>query len=121
LEVIEDLVKAFTLLLKVSGGFAEIRYLLVLLLALVLLVLQLPLEDGVFGQRFLELLVQPVHRNGMALLHPLECGLELRSICMAEFCQLGIWLNKAKGKTNESITAILKLLLQVRHKSAFCC
>jgi hypothetical protein len=46
----EKLVEAFASLLKVSGGFAEVRYLLILLLALVLLVLQLPLEDGVFGQ-----------------------------------------------------------------------
>ena len=46
----EELVKAFAPLLKVSGGFAEIRYLLVLLLALVLPVLQLPLEGGVLGQ-----------------------------------------------------------------------
>jgi hypothetical protein len=46
----EELIKAFTPLLKFSGGFAEVRYLFVLLLALVLLVLQLPLEGGVFGQ-----------------------------------------------------------------------
>jgi hypothetical protein len=46
----KELVKPFTPLLKFSGGFAEIRYLLVLLLALVLLVLQLPSEGGVFGQ-----------------------------------------------------------------------
>jgi hypothetical protein len=46
----EKLVEAFAPLLKVSGGLAKIRYLLILLLALVLLVLQLPLEDGVFGQ-----------------------------------------------------------------------
>jgi hypothetical protein len=35
----EELVKAFTPLLKISGGFAEVCYLLVLLLALVFLVL----------------------------------------------------------------------------------
>jgi hypothetical protein len=46
----EELIKAFTLLFKFSGGFAEILYLLVLLQALVLLVLQLLLEDGVCGQ-----------------------------------------------------------------------
>jgi hypothetical protein len=84
--VLEELVKAVTPLLKISGGFAEIRYLLVLLLALVLLVLQLPLEGGVFSQRFPELRVQPIHRNGVAFLHPLECGLELGSVCMAESC-----------------------------------
>jgi hypothetical protein len=86
----EELVKAFTPLLKISGGFAEIRYLLVLLLALVLLVLQLSLEGGVFSQQFPELFIQPIHRNGVAFLHPLKCGLELGSICMAEFCQLSI-------------------------------
>jgi hypothetical protein len=80
----EELVKAYTPLFKVSSGFAEIRYLLVLLLALVLLVLQLLFEKGVCGQRFLELLLQPIHHNGVALLHPLKCGLELGSICMAE-------------------------------------
>jgi hypothetical protein len=46
----EELIEAFAPLLKISGGFAKIRYLLVLLLALVLLVLQLSLEGGVFGQ-----------------------------------------------------------------------
>jgi hypothetical protein len=46
----EELVEAFAPLLKVSGGFVKIRYLLVLLLALVLLVLQLSLEGGIFGQ-----------------------------------------------------------------------
>jgi hypothetical protein len=29
-------------------------------------------------------LVQPIHRNGVALLHPLKFGLERGSICMAE-------------------------------------
>jgi hypothetical protein len=86
----EELVKAFTPLLKIGGGFAEIRYLLVLLLALVLQVLQLPLEGGIFSQRFPELFIQPIHRNGVAFLHPLKCGLELGSVCMAEFCQLSI-------------------------------
>jgi hypothetical protein len=80
----EELVKAFTLLFKFSGGFVEILYLLVLLEVLALLVLQLLFEEGVCGQRFLELLLQPIHRNGMALLHPLKCGLELGNICMAE-------------------------------------
>jgi hypothetical protein len=86
----EELVKAFTPLFKISSGFAEILYLLVLLEVLALLVLQLLFEGGVCGQRFLELLLQPIHRNGVALLHPLKCGLELGSICMAEFCQLSI-------------------------------
>jgi hypothetical protein len=80
----EELVKAFTPLLKISGGFAEVRYLLVLLLALVFLFLQLLFEEGVCGQGFLELLLQSIHRYGMALLHPLKCGLELGNICMVE-------------------------------------
>jgi hypothetical protein len=53
----EELVKAFTPLLKISGGFAEVRYLLVLLFALVFPVLQLLFEEGVCGQGFLELLL----------------------------------------------------------------
>jgi hypothetical protein len=80
----EELIKAFTPLFKFSGGFAEILYLLVLLEILVLLVLQLLFKEGVCGQRFLELLLQPIHRNGVALLHSLKCGLELGNICMAE-------------------------------------
>jgi hypothetical protein len=80
----EELVKAFTPLFKYSGGFAEILYLLLLLKVLALLVLKLLFEGGVCGQRFLELLLQPIHRNGVALFHPLKCGLELGSICMAE-------------------------------------
>jgi hypothetical protein len=28
--------------------------------------------------------VQPIHRNGVALIHPLKFGLEHGSICMAE-------------------------------------
>jgi hypothetical protein len=80
----EELVKAFTPLFKISSGFAEILYLLVFLEVLALLVLQLLFEEGVFGQGFPELFIQPIHHNGMALLHPLKCGLELGSICMAE-------------------------------------
>jgi hypothetical protein len=48
--VIEDLVKARVTLLKNSGGFAEILYLLLLLKVLVLLVLKLLFEGGVCGQ-----------------------------------------------------------------------
>jgi hypothetical protein len=82
--VIENLVKANMPLLKFGGGFAEILYLLVLLEALAFLVLQLLFEEDVCSQRFLELLLQPIHRNSVALLRPLKCGLELGSICMAE-------------------------------------
>jgi hypothetical protein len=80
----EELVKAYTPLFKISSGFAEILYLFVLFEVLALLVLQLLFEEGVCGQRFLELLLQPIHRNGVALLHLLKCGLELGNICMAE-------------------------------------
>jgi hypothetical protein len=80
----EELVKAFTLLFKFSGGFAEILYLLLPLKVLMLLVLQLLFEGCVCGQRFLELLLQPIHRNGVDLLHPLKFGLDRGSICMAE-------------------------------------
>jgi hypothetical protein len=45
----EELVKAFTPLFKISSGFAEILYLLVLLEVMALLVLQLLLEEGVCG------------------------------------------------------------------------
>jgi hypothetical protein len=80
----EDLVETRVSLLKNSGGFAEILYLLLPLKVLALLVLKLLFEGGVCGQRFLELLMQPIHRNGVALLHPLKFGLERGSICMVE-------------------------------------
>jgi hypothetical protein len=48
--VIEDLVKAITLLVKISSGFAEILYLLVLLAVLAFLVLQLLFKEGVGGK-----------------------------------------------------------------------
>jgi hypothetical protein len=41
-------------------------------------------KAGVFGQGILELHLQPLHRNGVTLLHPLESGLQLSSICLAE-------------------------------------
>jgi hypothetical protein len=63
---------------------AEIVYLLLLLAVLALLVLEFLLEESVFGQRFPELHLHPLHHNGMTLLHPLESGLQLSSICMAE-------------------------------------
>jgi hypothetical protein len=63
---------------------AEIVHLLLLLVVLALLVLKFLLEKGVFGQEFLELHLQPLHRNGLTLSHPLESGLQLGSICMAE-------------------------------------
>jgi hypothetical protein len=82
--MIEDLVEAILPLFKLSGGFTEILYLLLLLAVLAFLVLELLFEEGIRGQRFLELLMQPLHRDSVALFHPLECGLQLSSICMAE-------------------------------------
>jgi hypothetical protein len=41
-------------------------------------------EEGVFGQGFLELCLHPLHRNSVTPFHPLESGLQLCSICMAE-------------------------------------
>jgi hypothetical protein len=82
--MIEDLVEAILPLFKLSGGFTEILYLLLLLAVLAFLVLELLFEEGIRGQRFLELLVQPLHRDSMSLFHPLECGLQLGSICMVE-------------------------------------
>jgi hypothetical protein len=82
--MIKDLVEAILPLFKLSSGFAEILHLLLLLAVLAFLVLELLLEEGIQGQRFLELRVQPLHRDSMTLFHPLECGLQLGSICMAE-------------------------------------
>jgi hypothetical protein len=70
--------------LKFGGGFMEILYLLLLMATLAFLVLELLFKEGIRGQRFLELLMQPLHRDSVALFHPLECGLQLASICMAE-------------------------------------
>jgi hypothetical protein len=82
--MIEDLVEAILPLFKLSGDFMEILYLLLLLAVLAFLVFELLFEEGIRGQRFLELLVQPLHCDSMALFHRLECGLQLGSICMAE-------------------------------------
>jgi hypothetical protein len=82
--VVEDLVEAPLLIFKINGGLAEVVHLLLLLAVLALLVLDFLLEEGVFGQGFLELHLQPLHRNGVTLSHPLESGLQLGSICMAE-------------------------------------
>jgi hypothetical protein len=82
--MIEHLVEAILPLFKFGSGFTEILYLLLLLAVLVFLVLELLFEEGIRGQRFLELLMQPLHRDSMALFQPLKCGLQLGSICMAE-------------------------------------
>jgi hypothetical protein len=63
---------------------SKVVHLLLLLAVLALLVLELLLEEGVFGQGFLELRLQPLHSNGVNPFHPLESGLQLRSICMVE-------------------------------------
>jgi hypothetical protein len=82
--VVKYLVKAPPLIFKINGGLAEVIHLLVLLAVLALLVLEFLFKEGVFGQGFLELRLQPLHRNGVTLLHPLESGLQLSSICMAK-------------------------------------
>jgi hypothetical protein len=82
--VVKDLVEAPSLIFKINSGLAEVVHLLLLLAVLVLLVLELLLEEGVFGKGFLELRLQPLHRNGMTPFHPLESGMQLGSICMVE-------------------------------------
>jgi hypothetical protein len=82
--VVEDLVEALPLIFKINGGLAEVVHLLLLLAVLALLVLELLFKVGVFGQGFLELSLQPLHRNGVTLSHPLESGRQIGSICMAE-------------------------------------
>jgi hypothetical protein len=82
--MIEDLVEAPLPILKIDGGLAKILYLLLFLAVLALLVLEFLLEEGVFGQGLLELRLQPLHHNGVTLSLPLESGLQLGSICMAE-------------------------------------
>jgi hypothetical protein len=82
--MVKDLVEAFLPLFKISSGFAEILHLFLLLAVLVFLVLEFLFEEGIRGQRFLELHLQPLHRNSMTLFHPLESGLQLGSICMVE-------------------------------------
>jgi hypothetical protein len=73
--MVKDLVEASLPLFKFSGGLAEILYLFLLLAVLVLLVLEFLFEEGIRGQGFLELRLQPLHRNSMTLFHPLESGL----------------------------------------------
>jgi hypothetical protein len=82
--MVKDLVEAFLPLFKISGGFAEILHLFLLLAVLALLVLEFLFEEGIRDQKFLKLHLQPLHRNSMTLLHPLESELQLGSICMAE-------------------------------------
>jgi hypothetical protein len=93
--VIEDLIEAPLPILEIDGGLVEILYLLLFLAVLALLVLEFLLKEGVFGQGFLELHLQPLHRNGMTLFHPLKSGLQLGSICMAE--EITELVNQHKG------------------------
>jgi hypothetical protein len=79
--VVKDLIEAPPLIFKINGGLAKVIHLLLLL---ALLVLEMLFKAGVFGQGFLELHLQPLHRNGVTLLHPLESGLQLGSIYLAE-------------------------------------
>jgi hypothetical protein len=82
--VVKDLVKAPPMIFKINSGLAEVVHLLLLLAVLALLVLELLFKEGVFGQGFLEWRLQPLHRNGVTLLHPLESGLQLSRICVVE-------------------------------------
>jgi hypothetical protein len=82
--MIEDLIEAILPLFKIGGSFTEILYLLLLLAVLAFLVLELLFEEGIRGQRFLELLLQPLQRDSVALFHPLKCGLQLGRICIAK-------------------------------------
>jgi hypothetical protein len=82
--MVNDLVEAPLPIIKIDGGLAEVLYLLPLLAVLALLVFEFLLKEGVFGQGFLELHLQPLHCNGVTLSHPLKSGLQLGSICMAE-------------------------------------
>jgi hypothetical protein len=120
--MIEDLVKAPLPILKIDGGLAEILYLLLFLAVLALLVLEFLLEEGVFGQGLLELHLQPLHRNGMTLSLPLESGLQLGSICMAEaiiaWSAIAKVLNLPKVK---KITAIRELLVKIHHEQTLVC
>jgi hypothetical protein len=87
MEVVKDLVEAPPPILKINGGLAEVVHLLLLLVVLALLVLELLLEEDIFGQGFLELHLQPLHRSGVTPFHPLESGLQLHSICMTEIIE----------------------------------
>jgi hypothetical protein len=82
--VVKDLVESPPLICKISGDLAEVVHLLLLLAGMALLVLELLLKEGVFGQGLMELHFQPLHRNGVTLLHPLESGLQCSNVCMAE-------------------------------------
>jgi hypothetical protein len=82
--VVEDLVEALPLIFKINGVLVEVIHLLLLVAVEALLVLELLFKAGVFGQGFLELSLQPLHHNGVTLPHPLESGLQLGSMCMAE-------------------------------------
>jgi hypothetical protein len=80
----KDIVKAFPLIFKINGGFAKVLHFLLLLEVSAFLVLEFLLEEGVRGQRFLELHLQPLHCNGVPLFHPLKSRSQLSSVCMAE-------------------------------------
>jgi hypothetical protein len=72
--MVKDLVEASLPLFKLSGGFAEILHLFLLLAVLALLVIEFLFEEGIRGQRFVELHLQPLYRDSVTLFHPLECG-----------------------------------------------
>jgi hypothetical protein len=68
--VVKDLVEAPPPILKIDGGLAEVIHLLLLLAVLMFLVLEFLLEEGVVSQGFLELRLQPLHRNNVTLFTP---------------------------------------------------
>jgi hypothetical protein len=45
--MVKDIIEAFLLIFKISGGFAKILHLLLLLVVLTLLVLEFLFEDGI--------------------------------------------------------------------------
>jgi hypothetical protein len=61
--VVKDLVEALPLILKINGGLVEVVHLLLLLAVQALLVLELHFKTGVFGQGYLELILQPLCNN----------------------------------------------------------
>jgi hypothetical protein len=65
--MIEDLIEAILPLFKFGGSFTEILYLLLLLAVLAFVVLELLFEEGIRGQRFLEVLLQHFHRDSVVI------------------------------------------------------
>jgi hypothetical protein len=75
MKMILDFVEAPLPLFKFGGGLAETSTSFCFWWFWRSWSLSFLLEEGGFGQRFLELRLQPLHRNGVTLFHPLESGL----------------------------------------------